>query len=69
VSGFLHARIADLLRRLKRHDATDQDVTQAADLSDDELRQAPLCYPRLAHLGIRSPGRNRTPCRPRRLRH
>jgi hypothetical protein len=40
VSGFLHARIADLLRRLRRRDATDQDVRQAGDLSDDELRQA-----------------------------
>jgi hypothetical protein len=40
VSASLHARITDLLRRLKRHDATDQDVTQAADLSDDELHQA-----------------------------
>jgi hypothetical protein len=40
VSASLHARITDLLRRLKRHDATDQDVTQAANLSDDELHQA-----------------------------
>jgi hypothetical protein len=40
VSVALHVRIADLLRRLKRHDASDQDVTQAADLNDDELHQA-----------------------------
>jgi hypothetical protein len=40
VSVALHVRIADLLRRLKRHDATDQDVTLPADLTDDELHQA-----------------------------
>jgi hypothetical protein len=40
VSASLHARISDQLRRLRRHDATDQDVTQVADLSDDELHQA-----------------------------
>jgi hypothetical protein len=72
VSASLHARITDLLRRLKRHDATDQDVTQAADLSDDELApgsQYPPRVPRPAHLGSRLPGRrNRVPRRPRRLR-
>jgi hypothetical protein len=40
VSAAIHARIADLLRKLKRYGATDRDVIQAADLSDDELRQA-----------------------------
>ena len=46
VSASLHARITDLLRRLKRHDATDEDVTQAADLSDEELHQAAaICAP------------------------
>jgi hypothetical protein len=36
----LHGRIAAQLRRLPRYDATDPDTRQAADLTDDELREA-----------------------------
>jgi hypothetical protein len=40
LSACLHARITDLLKTLRRHDATDQDTRQAADLSDNELKEA-----------------------------
>jgi hypothetical protein len=40
LSACLHARIAELLKALRRHGATDQDVRQAADLSDGELTEA-----------------------------
>jgi hypothetical protein len=36
----LHARIAAQLRKLPRYNATDPDTRQAADLTDDELREA-----------------------------
>jgi hypothetical protein len=40
LSGYLHTRVADLLRKLRRNDAMDEDVTHPADLTDDELKQA-----------------------------
>jgi hypothetical protein len=40
LSTILHARITLQLRRLRRYDATDQDVRQVPDLTDDELHQA-----------------------------
>jgi hypothetical protein len=40
VSTSLHTRIVELLRTLKRCGTEDQDAAQAADLSDEELRQA-----------------------------
>ena len=40
LSVILHARIAEQLRRLRDYDAHDEDVRQAPDLTDDELRQA-----------------------------
>jgi hypothetical protein len=40
LSILLHARITEQLRSLHRNKATDQDTRLAADLDDDELRQA-----------------------------
>lgn len=40
LSILAHTRAADLLRTLRRHDATDRDTIRAADLSDSELREA-----------------------------
>jgi hypothetical protein len=40
LSTILHARITEQLRRLRRYDANDQEVRQACDLTDSELREA-----------------------------
>ncbi len=40
LSTFLHARIAEMLRTLKRNGASDTGVTRPADLSDSELEEA-----------------------------
>ena len=40
ISGYLYARIADLLRTMRRHDAIDEDCTQPADFTDAELKEA-----------------------------
>jgi hypothetical protein len=40
ISRYLYARIADLLRTMRRHDAIDEDCTQPADLTDAELKEA-----------------------------
>jgi hypothetical protein len=40
LSVILHARAAELLKALRRYDATDQDVIPAEDLSDTDLKQA-----------------------------
>src|SRR5258708_3798988 len=42
MSAILHARITEQLRRLRRHDANDQDVRQPRDFTDDELRKAAM---------------------------
>lgn len=39
LSTLLHGRIAEMLRGLKRDDAADPDAREAADLTDDELRE------------------------------
>jgi hypothetical protein len=40
VSLLVHARAAELLRVLRKHDAADEDATSAADLGDGELKEA-----------------------------
>jgi hypothetical protein len=40
MSILLHARIADMLRKLRRYDAIDAAARQACDLTDDEVREA-----------------------------
>ncbi len=40
LSVLLHGRITEALRRLRRHDATDLEVRQVADLNDEEMLQA-----------------------------
>jgi hypothetical protein len=40
LSILAHTRAADLLRTLRRHDATDRDTIRAAGLSDGELKEA-----------------------------
>jgi hypothetical protein len=40
VSLLVHARAAELLRVLRKHDAADQDATSAADRGDSELKEA-----------------------------
>ena len=40
LSVMVHARTAEALKVLRRHGVTDDDVIQAADLSDAELKEA-----------------------------
>ena len=40
VSLLVHARAAELLRLLRKHDAADPDAMRVADLSDGELKEA-----------------------------
>lgn len=40
LSVMVHTRTADALKTLRRHGVTDDDIIQAADLSDTELKEA-----------------------------